>query len=283
MNAGYVTDVVRSRIAESGFNVITRENILQLLQAQGKRIEDCEAECEVETGRRLGADLVVTGEILQFGSALKVNLRMHNTQSGQLLAGAQASAPDVDGLDAALAPAIDRLVAIAQGRSPPSNPIARKAVDLLVRLEFAPIGDINVGPPPQQSNEPVKSIMVGAAAEAAYTAWLGNSFGLRGALQLEPLYMPDAPTTFSLRVSALPGVRFGLGRWSLDLDWAPAFVTNSAHTGFEPLGAEVGLDSPGTPHFRVAAYVHGDPGHGQLCSGCQAGPENAGLALGIGY
>ena len=56
VSAGYVTDILRSRIAEAGLPVITRENIIQLLQAQGKRLEDCEAECEVETGRRLDSD-----------------------------------------------------------------------------------------------------------------------------------------------------------------------------------------------------------------------------------
>ena len=36
-----------------GVSLMTRENMLVLLQSSGKKLEDCEGECEVETGRRL--------------------------------------------------------------------------------------------------------------------------------------------------------------------------------------------------------------------------------------
>src|SRR5438093_4718108 len=76
VDAGYLTDVVRTAVLEqgAGLRVMTRENILVLLQSQGKRLEDCEGECEVDTGRRLGAEYVITGEVLRFGSSLKLNL-----------------------------------------------------------------------------------------------------------------------------------------------------------------------------------------------------------------
>src|SRR5438477_6525812 len=45
-----------------GVSVVTRENLLLLLKSAGVAPEDCEGECEVETGRRIGADFVVTGD-----------------------------------------------------------------------------------------------------------------------------------------------------------------------------------------------------------------------------
>ena len=60
-------------------DLIDRDNILVLLQASRKSLADCEGECEVDTGRRLGADLVVSGELLRFGSKLKLSMRLHET------------------------------------------------------------------------------------------------------------------------------------------------------------------------------------------------------------
>jgi len=55
-----------------------------MLQAAGKTLEECQGECEVDTGRRLGADLIVSGEVLRFGSGLRINLKLHDVKSGQL-------------------------------------------------------------------------------------------------------------------------------------------------------------------------------------------------------
>ena len=64
----------------------------------------------MDTGRRLGADLVVSGEIIRVGSNLKVDLRLHDTRSGQLLNGAAASGKNVDELDGAVEAAVRKLV-----------------------------------------------------------------------------------------------------------------------------------------------------------------------------
>ena len=79
---------------------MTRENVIVLLESQGKRLEDCEGECEVDTARRLGADYVVSGELLRVGSSYKLDLRLHETREGQLVGGAAASGHTVDELDA---------------------------------------------------------------------------------------------------------------------------------------------------------------------------------------
>ncbi len=80
-----------------------------LLQAAGKKLEECEGECEVETGRRVGADLVVSGEALRVGSIFKLNLRLHDTRDGRLLSGGTASGRTVEELDADVQRAVSEL------------------------------------------------------------------------------------------------------------------------------------------------------------------------------
>src|SRR5438105_2519379 len=67
IDAGYFSDVVRQAAVHTlpDIRVITRENLLVLLQSSGKSLEDCEGECEVDTGRRIGADLVISGELVK--------------------------------------------------------------------------------------------------------------------------------------------------------------------------------------------------------------------------
>lgn len=97
----YFTDVVRGSALRSapGLSVMTRENLLVLLQATGKDASQCEGECEVDTGRRIGADAVVSGEILKVGSKFKMSLKLHETAGGQLLSTAVASGKSIDELD----------------------------------------------------------------------------------------------------------------------------------------------------------------------------------------
>ena len=100
-NVQYFTDLVRAASLRSlpGAEVMTRENLFVLLQASGKSLENCEGECEVDTGRRIGADAIVSGEIQKLGSRFKLTLRLHDTREGRLLSTAQASATTVEDLD----------------------------------------------------------------------------------------------------------------------------------------------------------------------------------------
>ncbi|MBS2021202.1 MAG: hypothetical protein JST92_02250 [Deltaproteobacteria bacterium] len=113
VDVAYLTDVVRATALKQvkGLKVMTRENMVVLLSSSGKKPEDCEGTCEVDTGRMLGADLVVSGEMLKFGSALKLNLKLHETTNGRLLAGTQASGHDADELDKSIQTAVAELVA----------------------------------------------------------------------------------------------------------------------------------------------------------------------------
>jgi len=124
IDAGYLTDVVRATALKSvpGLRVMTRENMTVLLEAAGKKLEDCEGECEVDTGRKLGADLVVTGEVLRFGTSYKLTLRLHETHDGQLLSGSQAAGATADELDRNTKAAVLELLAPLRAPPAPAAP-----------------------------------------------------------------------------------------------------------------------------------------------------------------
>jgi TolB-like protein len=93
--AAYLTDKVRDAASRTldrdNFLVITRESIQELLPPDMK-LENCsDAKCEVEIGRRIGADYIVTGEILKFAGELRVNLKSLHSQSAAFV-GSEAAA-----------------------------------------------------------------------------------------------------------------------------------------------------------------------------------------------
>ena len=112
IDAPFLTDVVRQQVLENApqLKLMTRENVIALLEASGKKLEECEGECEVDTGRRLGADLVITGEVLRFGKGYRVNLRLHDTHNAQLLSAAVASGDTPEALEKELPRTVARLV-----------------------------------------------------------------------------------------------------------------------------------------------------------------------------
>ena len=111
-NAQYFTDVVRqtSLRVQPDVDVMTRENLMVLLESSGKKLEECEGECEVDTGRRIGADEVVSGEIQKLGSLYKMSLRLHDTREGKLLSSAIASGKSVEELDVSVQKAAEDLL-----------------------------------------------------------------------------------------------------------------------------------------------------------------------------
>jgi hypothetical protein len=110
-NAQYFTDVIRqaSLKMEPALDVMTRENLLVLLESSGKKLDECEGECEVDTGRRIGADSIVSGEIQKVGSKYKLSLKLHDTHAGKLLGTAIASGGSIDELDTSIQQAAEQL------------------------------------------------------------------------------------------------------------------------------------------------------------------------------
>lgn len=125
-DAGYFTDVVRSNALDAlpAARMMTRENMLVLLAADGKELSACEGECEVDTGRKLGADYVISGELLRVGTSLKLDLKLHATADGRLLGGAVANGKSVDALDEAVPASVTKLVASLKIQAPSPAPTA---------------------------------------------------------------------------------------------------------------------------------------------------------------
>ena len=71
-----------SVLPKQDYLIITRENMNIIISDMGKCVE---GSCEIETGRNLGADFIVTGDILQMGSMYVLTLKMYETERGQLL------------------------------------------------------------------------------------------------------------------------------------------------------------------------------------------------------
>lgn len=135
----YIADQVRAGLLQlppSQFIILTRENILAMLPP-GRRLADCEGDCEVETGRNIGADLIVTGEVLAFGAGLRVALRAHAVDSGKLVATIAASGATVEALE---------------------RPVLQAARALALKLPAGAPG-LQVGvaarPPPAAPNRPI--------------------------------------------------------------------------------------------------------------------------------
>lgn len=84
----YLSDGIRSAVRRglpvADFIVMTRENISELLP-QDRTMSDCLADCAVAVGRKMGADIIATAEILRFGDELRLSLKVHDVATGNLI------------------------------------------------------------------------------------------------------------------------------------------------------------------------------------------------------
>lgn len=131
--ADKVREVTRRALPADRYFIMTRESTEELLRAAGRSLSDCVGNCEVETGKLLMADLVLSGRITRVGSRLKLSMRLHQTRDGALLASATASGSSQDQLDDDTARAAQELLAPlgAQVRAP-THPAPRPGADAVV-------------------------------------------------------------------------------------------------------------------------------------------------------
>ena len=126
----YLGDVVRAAaltLPQQSWFVLTRENIVESLPP-GTDLSSCIGACEVETGRKVGADWVVSGEIVAYGTQLKVTLKLHRTANGSLKDLQRASATSVDALETEVEGAAQRLFNSLVPGNGASQAAARKPV-----------------------------------------------------------------------------------------------------------------------------------------------------------
>ena len=97
----YLTNELRtvaSYLPSPRFLVLTQESLEALIDPSMK-LEDCVGSCAVETGRTVGARWILTGEVVRFGSSLRVSLKLHDTKSGHFLKGAAVKGKSVEDLE----------------------------------------------------------------------------------------------------------------------------------------------------------------------------------------
>ena len=86
----HLSDQTRSAavklLSKDAYLILTRENMMQILSDNGKEAACMEGSCEIEIGRNIGADYIITGNILQIEGMYVLNLKLYETKTGGLLA-----------------------------------------------------------------------------------------------------------------------------------------------------------------------------------------------------
>ena len=72
-------------LSKEEYLIMTRENMMQVLSDMGKDASCIEGSCEVELGRNIGADLIITGDILKIDASYVLTLKLYETKNGGLL------------------------------------------------------------------------------------------------------------------------------------------------------------------------------------------------------
>jgi hypothetical protein len=95
-------------VRAGGCAVMTRESMAMILKDMGRKCVD-EGDCEVETARNVGADLVVSGQVLKVEGNYLVTLKLHETAKGNLLSTTEARGATESQLLDAVRPAAESL------------------------------------------------------------------------------------------------------------------------------------------------------------------------------
>jgi hypothetical protein len=83
-----LSDQAREGALESlgtGFLVLTRENMAEILSDSGMELSCASGECEVELARNIGADYVVSGSVTMVEGLHFLNLKLHESAKGSLV------------------------------------------------------------------------------------------------------------------------------------------------------------------------------------------------------
>jgi len=97
----HLTDELRTRAREtlpSGYSILTRDNIFQLLPSDEKEAECLAESCAVEIGRAIGAEYVTQGSVGKFGGMLTLTVELYESMSGNMLGSFVTESNDALGL-----------------------------------------------------------------------------------------------------------------------------------------------------------------------------------------
>ena len=107
--------VAARKALSTDYALLTRENIEQILQDNEVDPSCIEGTCEVETGRNIGAEWIITGDVAKLEGKYFLTLKLYQTDTGQLLSATETTADTVLQLIDALAPTTQQLIADWQG------------------------------------------------------------------------------------------------------------------------------------------------------------------------
>lgn len=115
----FLTDKLRDRAkkvlpAYMGYVIMTRENINAMLPP-GKKVEDCEGECLVETGKNINAHYIAQARVGKFGSQLTLTVELYETMGNNLVGSFTAMSGDAMALLKEIERQADGLFAIISG------------------------------------------------------------------------------------------------------------------------------------------------------------------------
>ncbi len=101
--ARQLTEIVRETALQTlpseQFMILTNENIESLLPPDMSLAKCSSASCEVDVGRKLGVDYIVTGEVFRFSGELRARIKVHHSMSGAYLGGKTAHATTLNDLE----------------------------------------------------------------------------------------------------------------------------------------------------------------------------------------
>jgi TolB-like protein len=86
----YLTDdIVRGEVRRllplPKYNLMDKESMITHLRGLGIDLADCEGECEVDVGRNISVDYIITGNIWEVGSNYKITLKLYDIRSANRL------------------------------------------------------------------------------------------------------------------------------------------------------------------------------------------------------
>jgi hypothetical protein len=98
----HLTDELRAQartaLPLSGYTILTRDNIIQLLPPDEAEARCLAESCAVDIGRAIGAEYVTQGSVGKFGKRLTLSVELYESMSGNLLGSFVTESENIDGL-----------------------------------------------------------------------------------------------------------------------------------------------------------------------------------------
>lgn len=173
----YVADVLRAEAQSAlgqGGAVMTRENILAMLPPDSSWASCTEADCEIEFGRRVSADVVVSAELRVLASQVRLNVVTHDAATGEMIDGRRWAGANSDALMIALEREAGTWAREAFHRDAPSPALDPTAAQVV--LARASLDDLLMSAHPS-SEERARANLVRDLSAAPLDAWLVDAFG----------------------------------------------------------------------------------------------------------